>query len=216
MITLHHLNYSRSFRILWLLEELKLAYGLNYELVCHERNKQFLAPDSLKQVNGVGKAPILIDDGQVLMESAFIIEYLLKKYDKDKLFKPVDGKAWEYYTFWLHFSESSMMPPLVMRLVLDKTVAKSPFFIKPIANILRKKIEASMLTSSIRHNLDLLENHLKQHTWLAGSEFSAADIQAYFGLSKGDKQEYTSTWLKRCEQRDAFIRAVALGGKPVP
>ena len=97
MLHLHHLANSRSFRILWLLEEL----GLDYKLTCYERNKAYRAPDSLKQVHPLGHAPILEVNDRALVESGFIIEYLLKHYDKEHQFKPADDNeaAWDAYTF---------------------------------------------------------------------------------------------------------------------
>ena len=115
MLTLHHLNQSRSFRILWLLCELNALYGIPFKVIKHERTKSHLAPKELTDIHPMGKAPILVDEirGRTLAESGFIIEYLLRHYDKDGKLSPTD-ETWEDYAFWLHFAESSMMPPLVM------------------------------------------------------------------------------------------------------
>ena len=219
MLHLHHLANSRSFRILWLLEELKA----DYQLTCYERNKAYRAPDSLKAVHPLGHAPILEVDGRPLIESGFIIEYLLKHYDKAHQFKPADDNeaAWEAYTFWLHFAEASVMPPLVMRLVFTKVVEQSPMLIKPVSKSIRTQVEKSMITNSLNKILDMMDQHLQDNHWFAGSEFSAADIQmhlAVVGANAGpglDKSKYTNilNWLKHCEERDAFKRAEEKGGR---
>ncbi|MFZ2843339.1 glutathione S-transferase [Psychrobacter sp.] len=219
MLHLHHLANSRSFRILWLLEEL----NVDYQLTCYERNKAYRAPDSLKQIHPLGHAPMLEVDDRVLIESGFIIEYLLKHYDTEKQFKPADDNeaAWEAYTFWLHFSEASVMPPLVMRLVFTKVVEQSPMLIKPVSKSIRKQVEKSMISNSLDAILTMMEQHLQENHWFAGAEFSAADIQmhlAVVGANAGpglDSSKYNNilTWLKRCEERDAFKRAEDKGGR---
>ncbi|CAN6961154.1 MULTISPECIES: glutathione S-transferase [unclassified Psychrobacter] len=219
MLHLYHLANSRSFRILWLLEELKA----DYQLTCYERNKAYRAPDSLKEVHPLGHAPILEVDGRPLIESGFIIEYLLKHYDKAHQFKPADDNeaAWEAYTFWLHFAEASVMPPLVMRLVFTKVVEQSPMLIKPVSKSIRTQVEKSMITNSLNKILDMMEQHLQDNHWFAGEDFSAADIQmhlAVVGANAGpglDKSKYTNilNWLKHCEERDAFKRAEEKGGR---
>ncbi len=219
MLHLHHLENSRSFRIIWLLEEL----NVDYKLTCYARNKAHLAPDSLEKIHPMGKAPILVADGKPLIESAFIMEYVLKHYDNEQQFKPSDDNeaAWEAYTFWMHFAEASVMPPLVMRLVFSKVVEKSPIFIKPISKGIQKQVENSMIASNLNKMLAMMEQHLQDNEWFAGSNFSAADIQmhlAVVGANTGaglDKNKYTNllNWLARCEARDAFKRSEAKGGR---
>lgn len=219
MLHLHHLANSRSFRILWLLEEL----NADYKLTSYERNKAYRAPDSLKAVHPLGHAPMLEVDNRVLIESGFIIEYLLKHYDKEKQFKPADDNetAWEAYTFWLHFAEASVMPPLVMRLVFTKVVDQSPMLIKPVSKKIQSQVEKSMISSSLNTILAMMEEHLQDNHWFAGSDFSAADIQmhlAVVGANAGpglDSVKYTNilNWLKRCEEREAFKRAEEKGGR---
>lgn len=219
MLHLHHLANSRSFRILWLLEEL----GLDYKLTCYERNKAYRAPDSLKQVHPLGHAPILEANDRALIESGFIIEYLLKHYDKEHQFKPAEDNeaAWDAYTFWLHFAEASLMPPLVMRLVFTKVVEQSPMLIKPVSQSIRNQVEKSMISKSLVTMLAMIEQHLQDNHWFAGAEFSAADIQmhlAVVGANAGaglDSSKYANilNWLKRCEERDAFKRAEEKGGR---
>lgn len=219
MLHLHHLANSRSFRIIWLLEEL----NTDYELTCYERNKAYRAPDSLKKVHPIGHAPMLEVNDRVLIESGFIIEYLIKHYDTDKQFKPADDNeaAWEAYTFWLHFAEASLMPLLVMRLVFSKVVDQSPMLIKPVSKKIQSQVEKNMISRSLDSMLGMMEQHLQDNHWFAGSEFSAADIQMHFavvGANAGsglDSSKYTNilNWLKRCEEREAFKRAEEKGGR---
>jgi glutathione S-transferase len=160
---------------------------------------------------------------RVLIESGFIIEYLLKHYDSEKQFKPADDNeaAWEAYTFWLHFAEASVMPPLVMRLVFTKVVEQSPMLIKPVSKSIRNQVEKSMISKSLDTILTMMEQHLQDNHWFVGSEFSAADIQmhlAVVGANAGgglDSSKYANilNWLKRCEERDAFKRAEEKGGR---
>lgn len=229
MITLHHLAQSRSFRILWLLEELKIAYGLNYELINHSRNQQNLAPEVLTHIHPMGKSPILLDDSlpigeQALVESAVIIEYLLKFYDKHQQFSPTDEfRAWRDYHFWLHFAEGSLMPPVVMKLILHKAVEKSPFFAKPIVRKVKGGAEKLLLDGNIQKSLQLLESHLQGKQWLAAQKLTGADIQLYFSvvgamkISQIDQGKFPhiQRWLNNCTQRKAFQTAVELGGKPL-
>lgn len=219
MLHLHHLDNSRSFRILWLLEEL----GVDYKLTCYNRNRAHRAPESLKKVHPLGHAPILEVNNRALVESGFIIEYLLKHYDKEQQLKPDDNNeaAWEAYTFWLHFAEASIMPPLVMRLVFSKVVEQSPMLVKPVSKSIRKQVEKSMISSSLDKMLAMMEQHLQNNHWFAGGDFSAADIQmhlAVVGANAGaglDKSKYANilNWLNRCEEREAFKRAEDKGGR---
>ncbi len=219
MIHLHHLENSRSFRILWLLEEL----AVDYRVTCYERNKSYLAPDRLQKIHPLGHAPILEVDDRTLVESGFIIEYLLKHYDKKQQFKPNDANetAWENYTFWMHFSEASIMPLLVMRLVFTKVVERSPLFIKPISKGIRRQVERSMIKKNLVKMMAMMENQLQDNDWFAGSVFSAVDIQMYIvvlATNAGNsldssKHAHLLDWLKRCRERAAFQRAEEKGGR---
>ncbi|MDO5652368.1 MAG: glutathione S-transferase [Moraxella sp.] len=216
MLTLHYMDNSRAFRILWLLEELKALYGTPYELIKHSRNKNNLAPAELKKIHPMGKAPILVDNDKAMIESGFIIEYLLKNYDSNHTLSPNDDE-WDDYTFWLHFGESSVMPPLVMRLVFAGIVVRSPFFIRPITKGIKNNIEKMWLSDTVKQTFDLLENALEGKHYLAG-KFTAADIQVYFGAKavsmRGGLGDYPNikNWLARCEARTAHVQACQLGG----
>jgi glutathione S-transferase len=218
MITLHHLNNSRSQRIIWLLEELKLEYKIEY----HNRDvKTYLAPDSLKSIHALGKSPVIIDDssGLTLAESGTIIEYLVQTYGKNLM--PEQGsQAYWQYLYWLHFSEGSLMPPMVMNLVLSKMKASPmPFFIKPVAKMLADKIIEKFSGPNIKNSLEFIENHLSQNTWFCGDQFSGADIQMSFPLEASVargviNQEHPNTlaYVKCFQALPAYQAALAKGG----
>ena len=136
MITLHHLENSRSQRILWLLEEL----GVEYEIKRYERDpKTNLAPPSLKAIHPLGKSPVITDNGKTIAESAVIIDYLINTYGKDRFMPEVGSDAYNQLQYWLHYAEGSLMPFLVMALIFQKVKsAPMPFFVRPVAKILRR------------------------------------------------------------------------------
>ncbi|OPH38581.1 glutathione S-transferase [Moraxella equi] len=218
MLTLHHLNQSRSFRILWLLCELNALYGTPFRVIKHNRTKSHLAPRQLTEIHPMGKAPILVDEthGRTLAESGFIIEYLLRYYDTDGKLSPAD-ETWEDYTFWLHFAESSLMPNLVMRLVFSKIVQKSPFFIRPIIRGVQKGVENSFISPNVDKALTLLNKHLANRHYLSGTGqgvFGAVDIHLHFGIAQmkksgglSDKWVHVHNWLAYCESRPSFEMA---------
>lgn len=180
MLIVHHLNNSRSQRILWLLEEL----GVPYEIKFYERDKEtMLAPASLKKIHPLGKSPVVTDGETVLAESGAIIEYLVDKYGEGK-FKPKAGTPEALrYTYWLHYAEGSAMPPLLLSLVFMKIeTAPMPFFIKPIAKTISAKVKKDFTKPQLKTHFDYIESELTKNKWFAGSEFSAADIQMSFPL----------------------------------
>ncbi len=180
MIVLHHLNNSRSQRVLWLLEEL----GLPYEVKRYERDpKTMLAPDSLRAVHPLGKSPVIEDDGQVLAESGAIIEYLAEKYGEGRLLPPAGSPERLRHRYWMHYAEGSAMPPLLMSLVFSRVrSAPAPFFIKPIAHAIVEKVMGNFVSPQIRLHLDFMESELGKSTWFAGEQFGAADIQMSFPI----------------------------------
>lgn len=129
MITLHYLQCSRSFRILWALEEL----GVDYQVEFYQRSASYAAPEILKNIHPLGKAPILVDDGDVIVESAVILDYLQQQYDRLQQFKPQQAKDQRQYDYWMHYAEGSLMPLLVMTLVMNNVSKHVPWVIRPIA-----------------------------------------------------------------------------------
>ncbi len=217
MITLHHLNNSRSQRILWLLEEIEA----NYQVKHYQRDSQSqLAPAELKQIHPLGKSPLISDDGKVIAESAVIIDYLINKYAPD--WKQMDSTTEDaiQYNYWMHFAEGSLMPPLLLRLVFEKIKnSKMPFFIKPIANGISEKVLSSFVTPNITANLSFIENYLEDKQWFVGDQLSGADIQMSFPLeacvSRGiatEKQPNIIAFVKNLQQRPAYQRALQQAG----
>jgi glutathione S-transferase len=217
MITVHHLNNSRSQRVLWLLEEL----GLPYEIQKYQRDpKTMLAPPELKAVHPLGKSPVITDGDAVVAESGAIIEYLLDRYGEGRL-RPAAGTPERLrFTYWLHFAEGTAMNPLLMKLVFNRILhAPMPFFAKPIARGIANKVLSSFVDPNIRSQLDFMETELGKSEWFAGSEFSAADIQMSFPLEAAAQRAgldasrpRLSAFLKRIHARPAYRRALERGG----
>ncbi|MCA1248153.1 glutathione S-transferase [Massilia sp. MS-15] len=221
MIVVHHLNNSRSQRILWLLEEL----GLDYEIRKYQRDpKTMLAPPELKAVHPLGKSPVITDDGPgehiVVAESGAIVEYLTGRYGNGRLVPPAGTPERLRYTYYLHFAEGSAMSPLLMKLVFDKVEnGPMPFFAKPIARAIARKVKQGFIMPNIRSQLDFLEAELGKLTWFAGEEFSAADIQMSFALEAaasrgglGSQYPKLADFLRRIHARPAYQRALGKGG----
>lgn len=218
MLTLHHLNNSRSQRILWLLEELKQEYHI--ERYARDTKTQ-LAPASLKKVHPLGKSPLLTDEDKVIAESGAIIEYLAENYGPQWI--PAQGSdAYLQYKYWLHYAEGSLMPYFVMKLVFDK-VKNSPLpllvkpIVKPIVNTIYSEVMKSFLGPNIASNLQFIEEHLAQSEWFAGPAISGADIQMSFPLEaglQGSRRSYPhiQAFLKRIHARPAYQKALEIGG----
>ncbi|UVW28476.1 glutathione S-transferase [Massilia sp. H6] len=218
MIVVHHLNNSRSQRILWLLEEL----GLEYEIKRYQRDpKTMLAPAELKAVHPLGKSPVITDAEATVAESGAIIEYLLERYGNARL-RPAAGTPERLlYTYYLHFAEGTAMSPLLMKLVFDRIESgPMPFFAKPIARGIARKVKETFIMPNIRGQLAFLEAELGKSPWFAGSEFSAADIQMSFPLEAaasrgglGSQYPQLEAFLQKIHARPAYVRALERGGK---
>jgi glutathione S-transferase len=218
MITVHHLNNSRSQRVLWLLEEL----AVTYEIRKYERDpRTMLAPASLRDVHPLGKSPVISDGDITVAESGAILEYLVERYDDDGRLAPAVGTPerlrWRY---WMHFAEGSAMPPLLIKLICEK-VARSPmpFFARPIARAISSKVQAMVVEPNLKRQLDFMEAELAHNKWFAGSEFSAADIQMSFPLEAAAQRAGLDAsrpklmaFLKRIHARPAYKRALQRGG----
>lgn len=218
MITVHHLNNSRSQRVLWLLEEL----GLEYEVRRYERDPvTMLAPPELRAVHPLGKSPVLTEGDLVLAESGAIVEYLVETHGKGRLV-PAPGTAQRLrYRYWLHYAEGSAMPPLLLKLVFDRIAkAKMPFFAKPVARAIAARAKDSFIQPQIDQHLDYMEGELGRSRWFAGDEFSAADVQISFPLEAAaaragldGSRPRLMDFLARIHARPAYQRALARGGE---
>ena len=217
MIVVHHLNNSRSQRVLWLLEEL----GLAYEVKRYERDaKTMLAPASLRAVHPLGKSPVITDGDVAIAESGAIIEYLVERHGDGRL-TPVAGTPERLrYTYWLHYAEGSAMPPLLLKLVFDE-VEKSPMplFVRPVARGIASKVKSAFILPQLETHLDYMEAELGKTEWFAGNDFSAADVQMSFPLeaavSRGGldaSRPKLMAFLTRIHARPAYVRALARGG----
>jgi glutathione S-transferase len=218
VITVHHLNNSRSQRILWLLEEL----GLPYEIKRYQRDaKTMLAPPELRAVHPLGKSPVISDGGLTLAESGAIIEYLADKYGAGKLAPAAGTPERLRYTYWMHFAEGSAMPPLLMKLIFDRMESgPMPFFARPIARAIARKGKAGFVLPNIERTLDFMESELGKSAWFAGDAFSAADIQMSFPLEAAsvrggldEKRPKLWAFLQKIHARPAYQRALEKGGK---
>ena len=219
MIVVHHLNNSRSQRILWLLEEL----GLDYEIRRYARDpRTMLAPPELRAVHPLGKSPVVTDQEFTLAESGAIIEYLVERYGEGRQLAP-ERQSPDYwrYRYWLHYAEGSLMPPLLLKLVFDRIeTAPMPFFARPIAKAIANKTKSSFIAPNITTHLDFLESELGKSAWFAGEAFSAADVQLSFpieaalaraGLDAGRPR--LMAFLQAIHARPAYQRALHRGGE---
>jgi len=217
MITVHHLNNSRSQRILWLLEEL----GLPYEIEYYQRDpKTMLAPPELRAVHPLGKSPVITDGELTLAESGAIIEYLADRYSDDTLIAPHGTPERLRCNYWLHYAESSLMPPLLLKLVFHRVeAAPAPFFVRPIARSIASKVQNAFVDPQIKLHLDYLEGELGKSTWFAGDAFGTADIALSFPLEAaaargGLDASRPRLWafLQNIHARPAYQRALDKGG----
>mgnify|MGYP000080997062 CR=1 FL=1 len=217
MITVHHLNNSRSQRILWLLEEL----GVEYNVVRYERDtKTMLAPASLKAVHPLGKSPVIVDGRNTLAESGAIIEYLADNYGGTLGLAPKIGTPERLrYSYWLHYAEGSAMPPLLMSLVFSKIrSAPMPFFIRPIAKLIADRAMSGFVGPQVKLHLNYVNAELGARPWFVGKKFTAADIQMSFPIEAAGSRgglaafPHLQTFLERIHARPAYQRALEKGG----
>ncbi|MDP3820754.1 MAG: glutathione S-transferase [Burkholderiales bacterium] len=217
MIIVHHLNNSRSQRVLWLLEEL----GVPYEIKKYERDaKTMLAPPELQKVHPLGKSPVITDGDVTVAESGAIIEYLVERYGHGRLAPGIGTLERLRWRYWMHFAEGSAMPPLLLKLIFDKVAsAPMPFFVKPIARGISAKVQSMMVTPNLKRQLDFMEGELAKSEWFVGNEFSAADVQMSFPIEAAAQRAGLDAsrpklmgWLKRIHARPAYKRALERGG----
>jgi glutathione S-transferase len=218
MIVVHHLNNSRSQRLLWLLEEL----GLEYEIKRYQRDPQtMLAPASLREVHPLGKSPVITDGDATLAESGAIMEYLIERYGEGRLIPPAGTSERLRYTYWMHFAEGSAMPPLLMKLIFDRMEkGPMPFFVRPVARGIAGRVKKGFIQPNINRQLDFMEGELSKSAWFAGGEFTAADIQMSFPLeaaaARGGldaSRPKLMEFLGRIHAREPYRAALERGGE---
>ena len=221
MIIVHHLNNSRSQRILWLLEEL----GLDYEIKVYQRDvKTQLAPQSLREIHPLGKAPVITDGDITVAESGAIVEYLVQSYGGPGMQFSPGSQALRDYQYWLHYAEGSLMPFMVMKLIFDTLkTAPMPFFVRPIAKGIANEVMKAYVGPNVKANLAFVEQHLAQqhasaNEYFVADSLSGADFQMLFPLeaavARGAAADYPHiTEYVRCmQQRAAYQRGLEAGG----
>ncbi len=215
MIVVHHLNNSRSQRILWMLEELDVPY----EFKRYEREPSMQAPAALRAVHPLGKSPVITDDGKVLAESGAILEYLVDTYGSGRL-RPAPGTPERInYNYFMHYAEGSLMPLLLMKLIFSRIPARLPIFMRPVGRAIAKGANKTLLDPQIGGHFMFLEGELAKREWFAGAEFSAADIQMSFPLEAAAarapivrQMPKLAAFLDRIHARAAYKRALERGG----
>jgi glutathione S-transferase len=217
MITVHHLNNSRSQRVLWLLEEL----GIPYEIKKYQRDaRTMLAPPELTRVHPLGKSPVITDNNVTVAESGAIMEYVLDTYGAGRLVPSAGTEDRRRFTYWMHFAEGSAMPPLLLKLIFDRIESgPAPFFVRPIAKGIARRVKGLMVEPNLKRQLDFMEGELNRSEWFAGSEFSAADIQMSFPIEAAAQRAGLDAsrpklmaYLKKIHARPAYKRALERGG----
>jgi glutathione S-transferase len=215
MIIVHHLNDSRSQRVLWLLEEL----GLEYEVRRYQRDpKTMLAPPELRAVHPLGKSPVIEDQGITVAETGAIFDYLLDTYGQGRLLPAAGTEAARRCSYWMYYAEGSAMTPLLLRLIFAQIPAKAPFFARPIANGISKTMNKRMIQPQLDSHIGYWESELGRSEWLAGPDFSAADIMMSFPLEAAAaragaaRKPRIAAFLQRVHARPAYQRAIERGG----
>jgi glutathione S-transferase len=218
MVLVHHLNNSRSQRVLWLLEEL----GLEYEVKHYQRDpKTMLAPGALREVHPLGKSPVITDGKVTMAESGAILEYLVDRYGRGRLIPPAGSPERLRYTYWLHYAEGSAMPPLLLKLVFDRVeTARMPFFVRPVVRSIARKVKSSFVHPHLETHLGYMEGELGKIPWFAGDAFTAADIQMSFPIEAAQSRAGLTAhsrpnlfaFLERIHARPAYQRALVRGG----
>ncbi len=215
MITVHHLNSSRSQRVLWMLEEL----GLPYEVKLYRREPSMQAPAALRAVHPLGKAPVITDGDTTLAESGAILEYLSAVYGGGRFTPAAGTPEWLHYTYFMHYAEGSLMPLLFMKLVFGKLPERVLFLMRPVARAISGGADKTLLAPQIANHFAFLESELNKREWFAGADFSAADIQMSFPLEAAAARSplfarlpKLKTYVDRIQARPAYKRAVEKGG----
>jgi len=212
VITVHHLNNSRSQRVLWLLEELALPY----ELVKYERTAAGLAPPELVKIHPLGKSPVITDGEVRVAESGAILEYLVDKAG-GKLAPPAGTQAHRDYRYFMHYAEGSLMPLLLLRLIFGRVRTGAPFLVRPIAKAIAGKVDGGFVSPNLERHVGFLASHLDKRTWFAGEELTAADAQMSFPMEAivarvPDAPPVFKAWVDRMKARPAFQKAMERGG----
>jgi glutathione S-transferase len=215
MLTVHHLNNSRSQRVLWLLEEL----GVPYEIVRYQRQSNMRAPAELYAVHPLGKSPVITDQGNTIAESGAIVEYIIDSYGEGRLIPPARTPERLRYSYWLHYAEGSAMPPLFLKLLFTLMPKRAPALLRPLVRKVSNQALTSLVNPLLKQHMAFWETELEKSQWFAGNEFTAADIQMSFpleaGAARGGLEQghpKAMAFLDRIHARPAYVRALEKGG----
>src|ERR1700735_1581590 len=215
MLIVHHLNNSRSQRVLWLLEEL----GVPYEIVRYQRQPDMRAPAELRAIHPLGKSPVVTDNGNTIAESGAIVEYIIETYGEGRLIPPPNTPERLRYTYWLHYAEGSAMPPLLLKLLFTLMPKRAPGLLRPLGRKGSNQALTGLVHPPLKQHMAFWEGEFGKSLWFAGSEFTAADTQMSFpleaaaaraGLDQGHPR--AMAFLDRIQARPAYIRALEKGG----
>ncbi|WP_375414284.1 glutathione S-transferase family protein [uncultured Bradyrhizobium sp.] len=215
MLTVHHLNNSRSQRVLWLLEEL----GVPYQIARYQRQPDMRAPKELRAIHPLGKSPVITDDGNTVAESGAIVEYILDTYGNGRLIPPAKTPERLRYTYWLHYAEGSAMPPLLLKLLFSLLPKRAPALLRPLVRAVSNQALGTLVNPQLKQHMAYWEAELGRSEWFAGNDFTAADIQMSFpleaasaraGLEHGHPR--AMAWLERIHARPAYAHALEKGG----
>jgi glutathione S-transferase len=215
MLTVHHLNNSRSQRVLWLLEEL----GLPYEIVRYQRQADMRAPKDLRAIHPLGKSPVITDGGKTIAESGAIVEYIVGTYGDGRLVPAPDTPERLRYTYWLHYAEGSAMPLLLLKLLFNIMPKRAPALLRPVVRKVSSQALTTLVNPQLKQHMSFWESELTKSEWFAGDAFTAADIQMSFPLEAaaargGLEQGHPAAmaFLDRIHARPAYQRAMEQGG----
>lgn len=217
MITVHHLDNSRSQRVLWLLEELTIPYALKL----YKRQPNLLAPPELTKIHPLGKSPVITDDahpGRAFAETGAIMDYILTRYGNGRLVPSASSGARLDYTYWMYASEGTFMTPLLLRLITTNIKARAPFLIRPIAAKIASTLDDTLVAPNLAAHQNVWEDALTKAPWFAGLDFSAADIMMSFPVEAAaaragaDEKPRLKAWLETIHARPAYRRALDRGG----
>ncbi len=217
MIIVHHLEHSRSQRILWLLEEL----SVDYEIVSHARDpRTSLAPSELLELHPLGKSPVIVDGDNKIAESGAIVEYLLDKFDNGHLRPAEDTPEFLQYRYWLHYAEGTFATLMMLSLMVNRIEsAPMPFFAKPVAKKIAGQIRSAYLDANVNRNIRFIDATLAASDWFCGDSLTAADIQMSFAveaalarMTTADASPNLAAFRERISARPAYQRALEKGG----
>jgi len=215
MLTVHHLNNSRSQRVLWLLEEL----GVEHEIARYQRQADMRAPAALRAVHPLGKSPVVTDGGKTIAESGAIAEYVIETYGNGRLIPPPNTPERLRYVYWLHYAEGSAMPPLLLKLLFTLMPKRAPALVRPLVRKVCSQALTVLVNPQLKLHMAFWESELLKSQWFAGDDFTAADIQMSFpleaaaargGLEQGHPK--AMAFLERIHARPAYQRALERGG----